>query len=69
MRIKFIQIEDYSLNPLIIGQEWQGEVKAKGHTIVSGYPVASNGILKPFAKDITEYDKEGNEVIPEVEVG
>ena len=72
MRIKFIEHEDYDCD--CIGQEWQGELKAVGHTIVSGHRIAANGILKPFVEDITEYrteiDEEGNEIqveiVPEV---
>ena len=60
MRIKFIAHEDYE-SP--IGQEWQGELKAEGHTIVAGHRIAANGVLKDFVEDITEYDAEGNEVI------
>jgi hypothetical protein len=66
MRIKFIAHEDYD-SP--IGQEWQGELKAEGHTIVAGHRIAANGVLKDFVEDITEYttDKDGNvvEVVPE----
>jgi len=68
MRIKFIAHEDYQCD--CIGQEWQGELKAVGHTIVNGHRIAANGILKPFVEDITQYtlDDEGNkvEVVPEV---
>ena len=68
MRIKFIEHEDCECH--CIGDEWQGELKAVGHTIVSGHRIAANGILKPFVEDITEYklDDEGNkvEVVPEV---
>ena len=52
MRIKFISHEDYD-SP--VGQEWQGELKAVGHTIVNGHRIAANGILKPFVEDITQY--------------
>ncbi len=61
MRIKFIEHEDYECP---IGEEWQGELKAVGHTIVAGHRIAANGVLKDFVEDITEYDAEGNEVIP-----
>jgi len=68
MRIKFIKHEDYNCD--CIGDEWQGELNAVGHTIVNGHRIAANGILKPFVEDITEYklDDEGNkvEVVPEV---
>ena len=67
MRIRFIKHEDYDCP---VGEEWQGELKPVGHTIVAGHRIAANGILKPFVEDITEYriDEEGNkvEVIPEV---
>ena len=67
MRIKFIEHEDYQCD--CIGQEWQGELKAVGHTIVAGHRIAANGVLKDFVEDITEYttDKDGNvvEVVPE----
>jgi len=70
MRIKFIAYEDYQCD--CIGQEWQGELKAVGHTIVNGYRIAANGVLKPFVEDITQYtlDEEGNkvEVVPEEKV-
>ena len=65
MRIKFIAHEDYQCD--CIGQEWQGELKAGGHTIVNGHRIAANGILKPFVEDITQYDEEGNEILPEIE--
>ena len=52
MRIKFIAHEDYECP---IGEEWQGELKAVGHTIVNGHRIAANGILKPFVEDITQY--------------
>jgi len=76
MRIKFIQVEDYPLNHSIIGKEWQGNLEPAGDTIVAGHRIASNGVLKPFVEDITQYriekDEDGNEVkveiIPEVEV-
>jgi hypothetical protein len=67
MRIKFIAHEDYECH--CIGSEWQGELKAVGHTIVNGHRIAANGVLKPFVEDITQYttDKDGNvvEVVPE----
>ena len=71
MRIRFIKHEDYNCP---VGEEWQGELKPVGHTIVAGHRIAANGILKPFVEDITEYrteiDEDGNkiqvEVIPEV---
>ena len=53
MRIKFIAHEDYQCD--CIGDEWQGELKAVGHTIVNGHRIAANGILKPFVEDITQY--------------
>ena len=57
MRIKFIKHEDYQCD--CIGNEYQiGELKAEGHTIVAGYRIAANGILKPFVEDITEYRTE-----------
>jgi hypothetical protein len=69
MRIKFIKHEDYNCD--CIGDEWQGELNAVGHTIVNGHRIAANGILKPFVEDITEYrteiDEDGNEI--QVEVG
>ena len=52
MRIKFIAHEDYECP---IGEEWQGELKPVGHTIVAGHRIAANGILKPFVEDITQY--------------
>jgi hypothetical protein len=68
MRIKFISHEDYECH--CIGDEWQGELKAVGHTIVSGHRIAANGILKPFVEDITVYkteiDEDGKEVKVEV---
>ena len=67
MRIKFIAHEDYAHG--LEGQEWQGELKPVGHTIVAGHRIAANGILKPFVEDITQYkivDGEKVEVIPEV---
>jgi hypothetical protein len=67
MRIKFIEHPDYDCD--CIGDEWQGELEAKGSTIVAGHRIAGNGILYPFVEDITEYttDKDGNvvEVVPE----
>jgi hypothetical protein len=52
MRIKFIAHEDYECP---IGEEWQGELKPVGHTIVAGHRIAANGVLKPFVEDITQY--------------
>ncbi len=73
MRIKFIKHEDYQCD--CIGQEWQGELKAVGHTIVNGHRIAANGILKPFVEDITQYKtvlvdgvKTKVEVVPEIEI-
>jgi len=68
MRIRFIKHEDYHC--ACIGQEWQGDLKAVGHTIVNGHRIAANGALKPFVEDITEYrtelDEDGNEIQVEV---
>ena len=71
MKIRFIEHEEYDCP---VGEEWQGDLKPVGHTIVAGHRIAANGILKPFVEDITEYrteiDEDGNkiqvEVIPEV---
>lgn len=63
MRIKFIEHEN--VKPQDVGLEWQGELKAEGHTIVAGYRIAANGILKPFVENITDYDENGVERIPE----
>ncbi len=62
MRIKFISHE--AVSPEVVGQEWQGELKAVGHTIVNGHRIAANGVLKPFVEDITQYttDEDGNKV-------
>ena len=62
MKIKFIEHEN--VKPQDVGLEWQGELKAEGHTIVAGYRIAANGVLKEFCEDITEYDEEGNEIVP-----
>ena len=72
MRIKLIEHE--AIKPQDVGLEWQGELKAEGHTIVAGYRIAANGVLKEFCEDITEYetvlDEDGNEIrveiVPEV---
>jgi len=73
MRIKFIEHD--SIKASDIGNEYQiSDLKPKGHTIVAGYRVAANGILKPFVENITVYklikNDEGEEVkvevIPEV---
>ncbi len=53
MRIKFIEHE--AVSPELVGQEWQGDLNAVGHTIVNGHRIAANGILKPFVEDITQY--------------
>ena len=49
--------------------EYQVSLNAKGDTIVNGTRIATNGVLKPFVEDITQYttDKDGNvvEVVPE----
>jgi hypothetical protein len=67
MRIRFIKHEEYNCP---VGEEWQGELKPVGHTIVAGHRIAANGILKPFVEDITEYrteiDEDGNEIQVEV---
>ena len=46
-----------------------GALKAKGNTIVNGRAISWNGILAEGVEDITEYDKEGSEIIPEVDIG
>ena len=67
MRIKFIEHEN--VKPEDVGLEWQGELKSKGHTIVSGYRIAANGVLKEFVEDITQYKiVDGEKVEIEVEV-
>ena len=48
MRIKFIEHEDYDCH--CIGEEWQGELEAVGHTIVNGHRIAANGVLKPLSR-------------------
>jgi hypothetical protein len=53
MRIKY-QDEEYQISGL----------KPKGNTIVAGHAVGDNGKLREGVEDITEYDAEGNEVIP-----
>jgi len=64
MRIKFIEHE--AVSPDMVGQEFDiSELKAVGHTIVAGYRIAANGILKPFVENITDYDENGVERIPE----
>jgi len=65
MRIRFIKHEDYDLREGVIGTEWQGETVPVGHTVVSGYFIASNGVLKPFVEDITQFNADGNEIVPE----
>ena len=67
MRIKLIEHE--AVKPQDVGLEWQGELNPQGHTIVAGYRIAANGVLKEFCEDITEYEKidgEMVEVVPEV---
>jgi len=73
MRIKFIAHE--AVSPELVGQEWQGDLKPEGHTIVAGHRIAANGILKPFVEDITQYKtvlvdgvKTQVEVLPEIEI-
>ncbi len=41
-------------------------VKHVGNTIVAGIVMAQHGVLEthPLCEDITEYDAEGNEVVP-----
>ncbi len=41
-----------------------GGLKPKGNTIVAGFAVGDNGKLREGVEDITEYDAEGNEVVP-----
>ncbi len=62
MRIKIIENEKVKAED--VGIEWQGDLKEAGSTIVAGYKIACHGILRDFVEDITEYDAEGNEVIP-----
>ena len=67
MRIKFIEHEN--VKPEDVGLEWQGELKESGHTIVNGYRIAANGVLKEFVEDITQYKiVDGEKVEIEVEV-
>ena len=51
--------------------EAQVQIESIGRTIVNGIVIATDGILEPFVKDITEYrtelDEDGNEI--QVEVG
>ena len=44
-----------------------GGMKPKGNTIVAGYAVGDNGKLREGVEDITQYDEEGNEILPEIE--
>ena len=64
MRIKFIEHKDFECS--VVGQEFQiGSLNAKGSTIVAGHRIAGDGVLYPFVEDITQYDEEGNEILPE----
>ena len=54
MRIKY-QGEEYQISGL----------KPKGNTIVAGFAVGDNGKLREGVEDITQYDEEGNEILPE----
>ena len=51
--------------------EAQVQIESIGRTIVNGIVIATDGILEPFVKDITEYrtelDEDGNKI--QVEVG
>jgi hypothetical protein len=51
---------------LFEGEEHQVTLNPEGNTIVAGKAVSWNGNLLEGVKDITEYDAEGNEVIPVV---
>jgi len=50
------------------GEEHQVQLPAKGNAYVHGKAWCCNGDLLPGVEDITEYDKEGNEIIPEPEI-
>jgi len=52
---------------LFDGIEYQIQLKPKGNTIVNGVAVAWDGILLDGVEDITEYDADGLEIIPEVQ--
>jgi hypothetical protein len=62
MRIKFIKHD--GIKSGMVGMTWQGAIRGTGHTIVNGYIIAINGILKDWVEDITQYtlDEEGNKV-------
>lgn len=50
---------------LFNGEEHQITLKPKGNTILNGYAVSWNGNLLEGVEDITDYDADGVEQIPE----
>ena len=50
---------------LFEGEEHQVQIESEGNTIVAGKAISWNGNLLEGVEDITEYDEEGNEIIPE----
>ena len=48
-------------------EEYQIQMEPKGNTIVNGQAVSWNGNLLEGVEDITQYDEEGNETLPEIE--
>ena len=52
---------------LFEGEEYQVQLKPEGNTIINGKAVSWNGNLLEGLEDITQYDEEGNETLPEIE--
>jgi len=51
---------------LFDGAEYQvSGIPAKGNDYINGKAWCCNGALIEGVKDITKYDKEGNEIVPE----
>ena len=50
---------------LFEGEEHEVQLKPKGNTIINGKAVSWNGNLLEGVEDITQYDEEGNEILPE----
>ena len=47
-------------------EEYQIQMEPEGNTIVAGRAVSWNGNLLAGVEDITEYDEDGNEIVPGV---
>ena len=51
---------------LLNGEAHQVDLEPEGNTIVAGRAVSWNGNLLAGVEDITEYDEDGNEIVPGV---